>query len=163
MNFENNNMDFSKEDYDAEKKQHEQYHAKKDERMARHPLFIQAQEIADITTALIQSIADDRERALYEATLTESARTLAPKISGVLYSSSWLLSMQHAAIVRYHAEYLLSSTSGLKMLNSVDPRYVKLLRDEMLIFRELFKKWCAKINDMNKDEYDDDWGLFSKH
>jgi hypothetical protein len=74
--------------------------------------------------------------------------------------------MQNAALIRYHAEHLLTSTSGLKMFNeeesqqNVDSNYVQILREEVLEFQRLFREWVKEINRMEHEEYVDDWGLF---
>jgi hypothetical protein len=157
-----NDDDFhSFDDYsEEEKEEFERQQKEEDERVRNHPLVKQAIEICHTSRALIASIRDDRERQMYEHVVLESSFILGPKLSGALHSGSWLLSMQNAAIIRYHAEYLLTTTSGLKTLDSVDKRHVQLLRDEMIHFRELFVDWCRELREMEKDDYEDEWGLF---
>jgi hypothetical protein len=161
MNWEDNEESSLNNDYNEDDHQRREEEMKRRDKKARkHPLLRQAVEIANITAALVESIEDDKERQLYEATLLESSMILSAKISGVINSASWLLSMQSAAIARYHAEYLLTATSGLNMLRSIDKTYVALLRDEMLLFRELFFDWCSHLRNMKEDGYTDEWGLF---
>jgi hypothetical protein len=126
-----------------------------------HPLYILAVEIMETVNALNESIVDDRDRQMYEMTLTESSLMLAPKIAGAMGSGSRILSLQNASIIRYHAEFLLTSTSGLKSLDSVDKKYVQLLREDMIEFRRLFKIWVKEIKKMKKDDYEDEWGLYT--
>ena len=68
--------------------------------------------------------------------------------------------MQNAAIIRYHAEYILTSTSGLKIFTDADINYVQLMRNEVLRFRTLFNDWVMEIQDFEQEEYEDEWGLF---
>jgi hypothetical protein len=70
--------------------------------------------------------------------------------------------MQNASIIRYHAEYLLTQTSGMKAFADADEEYVQILRTAMLEFRELFKKWVKEFNRSERDEFEDDWGLFER-
>jgi hypothetical protein len=98
---------------------------------------------------------------MYEMTLSESSLMLAPKIAGAMGSGSRILSLQNASIIRYHAEFLLTSTSGLKSLDSVDKKYVQLLREDMIEFRRLFRDWVLEIKKMKKDDYEDEWGLYT--
>jgi hypothetical protein len=126
-----------------------------------HPLYKLAVEIMETVNALNESITDDDDRQMYEMTLTESSLMLAPKIAGAMGSGSRILSLQNASIIRYHAEFLLTSTSGLKALDSVDKKYVQLLRDDMIEFRSLFNTWVKEIKSMKKDDYGDEWGLYT--
>jgi hypothetical protein len=126
-----------------------------------HPLYKLAIEIMETVNALNESIVDDRDRQMYEMTLTESSLMLAPKIAGAMGSGSRILSLQNASIIRYHAEFLLTSTSGLKSLDSVDKKYVQLLREDMIEFRRLFKEWVREIKKMKRDDYTDEWGLYT--
>ena len=124
------------------------------------PIYKKALEIAE-TARILGSTLDGDEKEMYEFHLNESAMIMAAKLGGAIGSSSWLLKMQNAAIIRSHAEWLLTATSGLKHMTKADKDYVKVLRTEMEEFKELFKAWAAEIHKMEKEEYDeDDWGLF---
>jgi len=116
-------------------------------------------EVLKTTSALVESLSDE-DKEFYERTLMESAYTLAPKIAGVMGSESWILSMQNASIIRYHAEYLLTSTSGLRIFTKAEKDYVQVLRTEVEEFRELFKEWVQTFKKLEQEEYVDEWGLF---
>jgi hypothetical protein len=152
-----NDDDFSEE----EMKKFEWEQEQKYKAIHGHPLYKLAVEIMETVNALNESIADDHDRQMYEMTLTESSLMLAPKIAGAMGSDSRILSLQNASIIRYHAEFLLTSTSGLKSLDSVDKKYVQLLRDDMIEFRRLFREWVLTIKKMEKDDYEDEWGLYT--
>ena len=131
----------------------------KDQKIKNHPLRKQAEEIYRIVTALHESIEDEMERDMFSPAI-ESCMIIPAKIAGAMASESWLLSMQNAAIIRSHAEFLLTSTSGLKYEGNADQRYVKMMREEMLKFKDLFVEWIKEIHAMEKEEYTDEWGLF---
>lgn len=116
-------------------------------------------EVLKTTTALVESLSDE-DKDFYERTLMESAYMLAPKIAGAMGSESWVLSMQNASIIRYHAEYLLTSTSGLRIFTKAEKEYVQVLRTEVEEFRELFKEWVQEFNKLEEEDYEDEWGLY---
>lgn len=135
---------------------------RKDKQIKTSPVFIKANDIFDTVTALSESLSEE-DREFYESTLIESAMMLSPKIAGAMASESWLLSMQNAAIIRYHAEYLHTSTSGLKMFTKAPKEYVQVLRDDMEEFRELFKEWVKSFKNLENEDYRDEWGLFIRN
>ncbi|MBN4065891.1 hypothetical protein JYT51_01000 [Candidatus Amoebophilus asiaticus] len=153
-------FDFDYDDLSQEEKDEidREIHAKR-VKLKNHPLYKKANEISDIVSALIESLPEDL-REMYESTLLESSMILSPKIAGAMGCDSWLICMQNASIIRHHAEYLLTSTSGLKAFGKPDEDYVQVLRDEMFDFQKLFKEWVGSFHKMNWEEYEDEWGLY---
>ena len=123
------------------------------------PVYKKAVEISHTVHAL-NACLKGRDKEMYAHHLSESSLLLAAKIAGAVASRSWLISMQNAAIVRYHAEWLLTATTGLKTMTKADKDYIKVLRTEMEEFRDLFNEWIKEIHKMEKDDYDDEWGVF---
>ena len=147
-----------------EKEELEEKERKRKAYVNSHPLFLKAKEILETVSALIESFPDEEMKEMYSSTLTESALMLAPKIAGAMGSDSWLISMQNAALIRYHAEYLLTSTSGIQLFfEDADKDYVQVLRDDMLEFRTLFNSWMREVRQLEEEEYTDEWGLFLRH
>jgi hypothetical protein len=134
----------------------------KEHKSKNHPLRKQAEEIYRIVTALHESIKDEMERDMFSPAI-ESCMIIPAKLAGAIGSDSWLLCMQNAAIIRSHAEFLLTSTSGLKYEGNADQRYVKMMREEMLKFQALFVEWIKEIHAMEEEEYVDEWGLFLRN
>ena len=157
------NFDF--EDLTPEEKEElEQEEKKRKAYINNHPLFMKAQEIPETVSALLESFPEEEMRKMYASTLTESAMMLAPKLAGAMGSNSWLLCMQNASLIRYHAEYLLTSTSGIQLFfENADKDYVQVLRDDMLEFRALYNEWMKEIRQLDEEEYTDEWGLFLRH
>jgi hypothetical protein len=153
--------DFNFDDLTPEEKEEIDRKIKAEEKYRKnHPMTKQGEEIYRVVTALVESIHDEMEREMFGSTLLESCMIIPAKLAGAIGSESWLLSMQNAAIIRSHAEYILTATSGMKYETSIDQVYVKMLRDEMLKFRDLFAEWVKEIHRMEEEEYVDDWGLF---
>lgn len=132
--------------------------------MTNHPLYKKSHEILEIVEAIIESLPEEEQRM--HSPMLESAMMLAPKFAGAYKCDMWLLVMQNAAIMRYHAEYLTTGTSGFELFGdgAVDKRYVNLLRTEMKNFKKLFTEWMEEVHAMPKDfEMDgDDWGVFRR-
>lgn len=157
------NFDFNCDDLSEEEKAElEREQREKEKAVNNHPLYKKADEIYEIASAICEAFPDDSIGSRYKSLLYESAVILGPKIGGAMHSESWVLSMQNAAIIRYHATYLLSQTYSLEAEEEIDINYVKLLRKEMIHFRELFKSWVSEINQLDNDEMEDEWGLFIK-
>jgi len=156
MNFDNDDNDFNDDDFSGD--EGDDFEREIDA-FRKSPLFQKAMEIHDVVDALSSSLTDDDARR-YVSTIKESSIIIPAKIAGAYGSGNWLICMQNASLIRYHAEYLHTATSGLKMFTSADKNYVKVLRDEMEIFREMFKEWVQSFSNLEKDDYEDEWGLF---
>lgn len=152
--------DFNYEDFsDEEKEEMEREEKAKKQAIRTSPVYKKASEIYNTVSALVESLPE-KDKEFHQSILLESAMMLAPKIAGAMSSESWLLSMQNAAIIRYHAEYLHTSTSGLRLFTKVEKDYVKVLREDMEEFRELFKDWVKTFEKIEHEDYTDEWGLF---
>lgn len=156
---EDDDFDFNEELSDEEREEIDRKLRAEDQARRKHPLFVQAMELMKLARVLDESMSEE-EREMQGAMIVESAMMLAPKIAGAMHSGSWLLTMQNAAIIRYHAAYLLTSSHGLRMFTKMDKDYIALFRREVEKFRDLFVAWCAEIHAMPEEEYTDEWGLF---
>ncbi len=133
----------------------------RNEMIHNHPLYLKADEIFHTVHTMSETL-DEEEREMHMRTLLESAMMLAPKFAGAMASESWTVSMQNAAIMRYHAQYLHTSTSMLHEMSGVPEEYVKVLRREMEEFRKLFKAWVKTFKDLEDEGIEDEWGLFER-
>ncbi len=157
---EDDDFDFNFDDLsDEEKEEIEKEEREKRQALKNSPVYKKAFEIFDTVSALVESLSDE-DKEFYQSILLESSMMLAPKIAGAYGSNSWLICMQNASIIRYHAEYLLTSTSGLRLFTKAQKDYVQLFRTEMEEFRELFKEWVQTFQKLENEEYVDEWGLF---
>lgn len=160
MNFNDDEDDFDYDSLSEEEKQEIENEMREKENYRRnHPLFKKAKEIITLVSAIVESLPEEGKE-MYESTLMESAYMLAPKLAGAMGSGSWQICMQNASIIRYHAEYLLTSTSGLKIFTEAEADYIAVMRKEMLEFQQLFIEWVKEFNKLEIEEYEDEWGLF---
>jgi hypothetical protein len=157
--FDDDDFDFG-ELSDEEREEIERERKEQDERVNKHPLILQAQEILQIVDALLSS-TDSETIEMYGGTLRESTRMLVVKLSSALRADSYVICMQSAAIIRDHAEYLRLSNHMLADSEAFDEKYITMFREEMEKFRELFKTWAIEIRDKEND-FEDEWGLFLK-
>ena len=158
MNFDDDDFDFD-DLSEEEKREIENEMQEMENKTKNHPLFKKASEICTLVTAIVESLPEEGKE-MYESTMMESAYILAPKLAGAMGSDSWLICMSNASIIRYHADYLLASTSGLKYFTNAEADYVALMRKEMHDFQVLFKEWVQEFNKLEREEYEDEWGLF---
>lgn len=155
---DNNDFDFGdlspEEEREIEREMRE-----REKKLKNHPLNKKAHEILSIVYTLVETMPDeDKERM--GSILMESAMMIPAKIAGAIGSDSWLICMQNASIIRYHASQLLIQNHSLREFTKTDPDYIKLLRREMEEFQKLFREWAAGFDLMEREDYEDEWGLF---
>lgn len=129
-----------------------------DRRAKNHPLNIQAQEIMELVKILTETRNGENENDPNGSLMMESAMIIRAKLASALRTDSRLIASQNAAIIREHGEYLRLSNHMMTHDEGYDPRHVKMFRDEMEKFRELFVEWVSTFGQLEADE--DDWGLF---
>jgi hypothetical protein len=102
---------------------------------------------------------DDEETFLKErkALVLGDAYEVGAKISSSEAGGIYIIRMENAAIIRKNAQYVKTALLGMMMEGEIEEAYGNIIRDEIDIFRELFKTW---IGTFEKDEYRDEWGLF---
>lgn len=69
----------------------------------------------------------------------------------------YVIRMENASIIRKNAQFIYSSLLSLMAEKLIEESYVRAIRKEIDVFRELFKEWVATFE---KDEFIDEWGLF---
>lgn len=156
-------FDFNAEFSDEENAEFEKQQKEEEHRLRTHPLFVQANEVLHILDVMLDTSQDEEVKKSFTETLRDSATIIIAKLSSGLKSESYVQCMQKAAIIRDHAEYMRLSNHMLTHLKAFDPKYIKMFREEMEKFRELFKLWAAEIHKMEPDYEDEDWGLFVKN
>jgi hypothetical protein len=132
---------------------------KKNKRRKKHPLILHAKELLSLANALHKSMDED-EQQIQGDHIMQSALMMNAKLAGAIGSDSWLVCMQNAALVRYHANDLLIASNGLEMFTTTHADHIRHFRAEMEKFRDLFVEWAKEIHAMEPEEYIDEWGLF---
>jgi len=157
---DNDDNDFDPDDFNFSDDDSDDAGFEKEKRdFRKFPLYLKATEILHTVKALCDSLEGD-DSEMYSHSLRESSMIIPAKIAGAYGANNWLICMQNASLIRYHAEYLLTSTSGLKAMTKADKSYIKVMRTEMEEFREMFNQWVCTFETLEKDDYEDEWGLF---
>ncbi len=140
---ENDAFGFNYDDLSPEEKEELDREMRElDERIHNHPLYIKAGEIYDIVHSLIETLPEADGRDITPPILTANSSIPQHNVAGAMGIHSWLVHMANASIIRFHAQSLLTQTSGLKMfIPEADESYIKVLREEMIEFRRLFNLW----------------------
>jgi hypothetical protein len=69
----------------------------------------------------------------------------------------YTIRMENASIIRKNAQFIKSSMLTMMAEDVIEEVHGQIIRDEIDKFRELFKTW---VSTFQKDEYEDEWGLF---
>ncbi|MBZ0202679.1 MAG: hypothetical protein IT281_04820 [Ignavibacteria bacterium] len=129
-----------------------------DEKVRQMPIFICADNIRKLTASLIETINKEDDVLMMKEQMLLNACMLGVKIAGAEAGDFYTLRMENAVIIKIHARELLTQTSFCKLENLSKPEYLKLLRDEIEVFRKLFVEWVKSFDKSN--DFKDNWGLF---
>ena len=91
--------------------------------------------------------------------IRNDAMLVCVKISGAEAGDMYTLRMENASLIRTAANSVYISMSGLRMMEVAEDAHLDAVRAEIDVFRELFKEW---VNGFEKDEFEDEWGLFKQ-
>jgi len=130
-------------------------------RTKKHYLQLHINELSNTIKILLESVdSNDDFINSQKEIIQQSLLIIKAKLYSALRSDSYLVCMQNAAIIRYHAEYLKTSYHTLNDTGLFNTSYVKVFRNEMEEFRELFIVWINDIKQMDREGIEDEWGLF---
>ncbi len=157
-NDEFEDFDWEPDDYDDEEAQREL--DQENQRIHNLPLMKKAEEIFQLTQALVETIDEEKDVLHIREQMLSNAMILMPKIAGAEGGDLYTLRMENAVIVKIHARELLAQTSLCKMESLAEPRDLQMLRDEIELFRILFVDWVKSFDRSN--DIPDNWGLFNE-
>lgn len=95
---------------------------------------------------------------LTQQLIYENAMIIGAKIISGSGVRMYLLQMENAAIIRTSARQLMEQVGFAVLMDFTNENYKKVIEEGMNEFRLLFKTWVATFQ---KDEVEDDWGLFT--
>ena len=127
-------------------------------------MYAQWSEVMTVLRAGLDSLEEAKEDGLFDkeyiedikGTLLGDAFEVAVKIRSS-ESGMYIIRMENASIIRKNAQYIKISTNGLLADGLMSAEYRQVIRNEIDTFRELFKAW---VRTFEKDEFEDEWGLF---
>ena len=122
------------------------------------PIFEKANELLDLTPALVDTIDPEKDKLQMAEYMMASAMIIPAKIAGAEGGGLYSLRMENAIIIKRAAMDLLASTSSNRMEGINPPEHLQLLRDEIENFRLLYKDWIEGFD--KSDDIDDGWYQF---
>jgi hypothetical protein len=132
---------------------------KEQERISKLPVMIQAVQLYDIVSGIVETFSSDDEISLhYKELMVSDVRKLRNRIIATEDTEHFSIKMENAVLVKVAAQNLLAQEAGLNLLNLADPSYLTVLRNEIEVFRLLFIEWTNSF-DRSRD-MDDGWNLF---
>jgi len=121
-------------------------------------VFGKAEEIVEITSAIIASFRDDvEENGLIAQLMMENALRLPAKIANAEGGDIYSHRLDNAVLIKLAARELNSQTYLCKQLELTDPVYLRLLRTEIETFRHLFLDWVDTFDPTN--DIVDEWNF----
>ena len=100
---------------------------------------------------------DESWTANYQSMMLGDAMQVAVKIRSSEAGGIYVIRMENASIIRKNAQAVQSSMLLFMEEGVIDKEYGKIIRQEIDVFRKLFKNW---VSTFQKDEFTDEWGLF---
>ncbi|HMT10858.1 MAG TPA: hypothetical protein PKA39_04465 [Ignavibacteria bacterium] len=107
-----------------------------DRRIHEMPLYQSAENIRKLTSALVETFTEKKDKLMMKEQMLMNAFMLGPKIAGAEGGDLYTLRMENAVIIKIHARDLLTQTSFCKIEKLSNPEYLQLLRDEIENFQE---------------------------
>jgi hypothetical protein len=150
--WEDDDDDHDDDGYDPEEEQR---------KLEELPIYKKALEILDLTEQIVDTFKDEGRAKYHRELMLQDAMIIPAKIAGAEAMDDYVLKMENATVIKIHARSLLTQTSSAKYLDLQDERYLKLLRDEIELFRKLFLQWIEGFETGTTKE-GDGWGLFVK-
>lgn len=118
-------------------------------------VFKKAEEIVEITNAIVASFKEENEEeGLVAQLMMENALKLPAKIANAEGGDIYSHRMDNAVLIKLAAKELNSQTYLCKQLELTDAAYLRILRSEIEKFRNLFLEWVNSF-DSNNDIVDE--------
>ena len=127
-------------------------------------LYAQWQQVMIVLKGALDSMKTEEKEDDFPADYWEDRKGMilgdAYQVAVKILSSEaglYIIRMENASIIRKNAQFVKSSMLTLMAEEVIEEEYGRIIRSEIDTFRELFKKW---VGTFQKDEYEDEWGLF---
>lgn len=89
--------------------------------------------------------------------IMQNAIIICPKIAGAEGGGIYIIRMENASIIRTNCIELLTQIRACMLFDEHIENYAGVLINEIEVFKKLFEEWVSLFE---KDEIDDDWGLY---
>ena len=91
------------------------------------------------------------------AMIFENAFIVAPKIRSASGDTLYEIKMENAALIRFNCNQMMEQIGFAVLMGTGDPEHKAVIEEAMVEFRKRFRSW---VGFFEKDEVEDEWGLF---
>ncbi|MDQ6843454.1 MAG: hypothetical protein M3Z92_03745 [Bacteroidota bacterium] len=134
-------------------------------RVAGKVLYLKWREVFGMIIAFAENLCDDPKdndsethEQITKKFIYENAMIVAPKIISATGCGLYVLQMENAAIIRTNCRQLMEQLGFAVLMDFADEQHKQVIEEELNELKPLFKNWVATFQ---KDEYEDEWGLFN--
>lgn len=120
--------------------------------------YNQWREVFGLVTAFAETLNNGREgeEDMTRRLIYENVMIVAPKILSAV-DTLYVIQMENAALIRTNCRQLMEQISFAALSGIADEEHCAVIEEAMDEFRALFKQWVATFQ---RDEFEDEWGLF---
>lgn len=127
-------------------------------RIAAMPIMQKARQIGRLVSYICETLPGEDLAHHYREIMQSDAGIIAGKVAATEGCSVYSVKMENAVLIKIAAKNLKSQMSGLRLLGYSDPRYIRMMCDEIEEFRILFVDWIANFD--RRCDLSDGWGIF---
>jgi len=133
-------------------------------RAAAKAMYLKWREVFGLVIAFAENLSEEPDEDGHESRsqttsrfIYENAVIVAPKIVGAAGCDLYILKMEDAAIIRTNCRQMMEQVGVAVLMGMADETHKNVIEKSMIEFRKLFCEWVATFQ---KDEFEDEWGLF---
>lgn len=133
---------------------------KRDRARLLYNQWLVVMELLEAFCNTIPTQRDELEQSFVEQVkhqMVGDAMKIGIKIHSAETADLYVARMENASIIREAANFVYISLYHFRDLKGVDDSYLEVIRLEICGFRDLFCDWVASFE---RDEYEDEWGLY---
>lgn len=125
-------------------------------RKAAKDLYEQAWKVYNYSRIFCESLKGEHSE-MNSSLILQNATILCPKIVGAEGGDNYMIRMENASIIRTNAIELRTQVKACALFDESSEDLVAVIVDEIEVLKEKFKLW---ISYFEKDDIEDDWGLY---
>ncbi len=125
-------------------------------RTAAKKLYMQGWKIFNYSRIFCESLKGEYAE-MNTSLILQNASVLCPKIVGAESGDIYIIRMENASIIRTNAIELRIQMKSCTLFDKATEDLAEVILEEIELFKEKFKVW---ISYFEKDEMEDDWGLY---
>jgi len=133
-------------------------------REACKALYLQWQQVTIMLNGALDSMNSEEKEDGFPAAYWEDHKAMllgdGYQVAVKIRSSEvglYTIRMENASIIRKNAQFIKSAMLTMMAEEVIDDEHGEVIREEIDKFRLLFREW---VSTFQKDEYEDEWGLF---